>query len=171
LVYDSVPGVGNAFWTSTDRVHWAFHPQPSMAGNITGLAATRAGYVGVGDTGTGNAAVWLSPDGVTWTAVPDQAALHGATMADVRTLDDGSLVVVGGDPNDAFVAWTSADGLAWVRGPAPLSTDGSTLGRPDHPLGWVLASDGHGSSNLSEVLIAVAGGSRAMISPPIRPDP
>jgi hypothetical protein len=171
LVYDAVPGVGNASWTSTDRVHWAFHPQPSMAGTITGLAATRAGYVAVGDTGDGSAAVWLSPDGVTWTAAPDQAALHGATIADVRALDDGSLVAVGSDPSNPFVSWSSTDGLAWVRGPAPVSTDGSTPGRPDHPLGWVLASDGHASSNPSELLIAVAGGWRAMVSPPIPPDP
>lgn len=167
--YGSVPGIGSAFWTSTDRVHWTFHPQPSLGGHIAGLAATRSGYVAVGDTGTGSAAVWLSPDGITWTAAPDQAALHDAAMADVRTLDDGSLVAVGGDPNNAFVAWTSRDGLTWVRGPAALHPNGGPLGRPNHPGNWVLASDGHSSSNPEELLIAVAGGSRAMVSPPITP--
>jgi hypothetical protein len=169
VAYGSVPGIGTAFWTSTDRVHWTFHPQPSLGGHVAGLADTRGGYIAVGDTGTGSAAVWLSRDGATWTAAPDQAALHDATMADVRTLDDGSLVAVGGDPNNAFVAWTSTDGLAWVRAPVPLYSNSGTLGRPSRPLGWVLASDGHSSSNPSELLIAVAGGSRAMVSPPTTP--
>ena len=171
VAYGSVPGLGNAFWTSSDRVHWAFHPQPTMAGTITGLGSLGAGYVAVGDTDEANAAVWLSQDGVTWTAVPDQTALHNATLVGVQSLDDGSLVAVGSDPKNAFVSWTSADGLTWVRGPAPLSIDGSTPDRTGRSLSWVLASDGHASSNPSELLIAVAGGSRAMVSPPIRPEP
>lgn len=169
VAYGSVPGIGNAFWTSADRVHWTFHPQPALVGHIAGLAATRSGYVAVGDTGTGSAAVWLSPDGTTWTATPDQAVLHDATMADVRTLDDGSLVAVGSDPSYAFVAWTSTDGLIWVRGPSALYPNGGSLGRPDHPVNWVLASDGHSSSNPAELVIAGAGGSRAMVSSPITP--
>lgn len=169
VAYGTVPGIGNVFWTSTDRAHWTFHPQPSLGGHIAGLAATRSGYAAVGDTGSGNAAVWLSPDGATWTPAPDQAALHLAAMADVRTLDDGSLVAVGGDPNNAFAAWISPDGLTWVRSPAPLSTNGGPVGHPNQPVNWVLASDGHSSSNPPELLIAVGGGSRAMVSPPITP--
>jgi hypothetical protein len=91
-------------------------------------------------------------------------------MSDVRTLDDGSLVAVGSDPDHAFVAWTSTDGLAWVRGPAPLDSNSGPRARPDLAVNWVLASDGHGSSSPSERLIAVAGGSRAMVSPPTTPD-
>jgi hypothetical protein len=163
----SVPGIGNATWTSALRVHWRFHPEASLVGHIGGLTETSSGYVAVGDTGGGNAAVWLSPDGVTWTPASDQAALHHATMTDVRSVDDGSLVAVGTDPDNAFVTWTPTDGLTWARGPAALSLSGSPLSRPGHPVTWVLASDGHASTNPSELLIAVAGGSRAMVSPPI----
>ena len=167
VAYGSLPGLRNAFWTSAVRVHWTFHPEPSLVGHIAGLAATSSGYVAVGDTGRGNAAVWLSPDGATWTRVPDHATLRDATMVDVRALDDGSLVAVGSDPKNAFVVWTSPDGRTWTRGPAALSPDGSAPGRPVQPVNWVLASDGHASNNPSELLIAVAGGSRAMVSPPM----
>jgi len=169
VAYGSVPGIGDAFWTSTDRVHWSFHPQPKLGGHIAGLAETRSGFVAVGDTSSGSAAVWLSPDGATWTPVLDQAAFHDAGMRDVRTNDDGSMVAVGGDANNAFVAWTSTDGLAWVRAPAPLYANGPSPSRPDHPVHWMLASDGHASSNPAELLISVGGGSRAMVSPPITP--
>ena len=170
VAYGTVPGRGSVFWTSVDRVYWTFHPQPSLGGHVSALAATRGGYVAVGTIGTGGAAVWLSPDGVAWTRVPDQAVFRDATMTDVRTLDDGSLIAVGGDSDNGFVAWTSIDGLAWVPEPAPLSPAGVALRRPDLPVQWVLASDGHASTNPSELLIAVGGGSGAMVSPPTTHD-
>ena len=170
VAYGTVPGTGSAVWVSSDRVHWTFHPQPAIAGHIAGLAGTRDGYAAVGSTGTGSAALWLSPDGATWTPAPDQASLHGADLTDVRTLDDGSLSAVGGDATSAFVAWTSPDGLAWVRSPAPIDPAGGQPGPPDHPVPWALASDGHASTNPSELLVAVGGSSGAMVSPPTTPD-
>lgn len=130
----------------------------------------KPGYVAVGSTPAGNAAVWLSPDGATWTPAPDQSSLDGADMTDVRTLDDGSLAAVGGDSVHGFVAWTSTDGLAWVRSPAPIDPAGGLPGPPDHAVPWALASDGHASTNPSELLVAVGGGSGAMVSPPTTPD-
>jgi hypothetical protein len=175
VAFGSIPGVGNATWTSPDRVHWTFHPQPSLGGTIAGLSTSPGGYVAVGDSGTGSAAVWSSADGATWTPAPDQDALHGSAMTDVARMADGSLVAVGSDTPGAsangFVAWTSTDGVAWQRGPAALGVDGGVLTPAIGPLriDWRLATDGHASTNPSEFLIAVGGGYRAIVSPPTTP--
>jgi hypothetical protein len=169
VAYGTVPGIGSAFWTSADRVHWTFRPQPSLGGHVAGLAATGSGYIAVGTVGTGGGVVWRSQDGVTWTQAPDQASLAGVALADVLALDDGSLVAVGSDADHAFVAWTSTDGLAWNRAPEPVPSNSGPLGRPDHEISWRLASDGHASTNPTELLVAVGGGSRAMVSPPVTP--
>ena len=168
VAYGTVPGVGSAFWTSPNKVTWTFHPQPSLGGHVAGLAATRFGYIAVGTTTAGGAMVWLSQDGETWTRTPDQASFAGGALDDVLALDDGSFVAVGSDAGHAFAAWTSTDGLIWVRAPEPLSLSGP-LGDADPAMAWGLASDGHASTNPSELLVAVAGGSRAMVSPPTTP--
>ena len=168
VAYGTIPGIGGAFWTAADDVHWTFHAQPSLGGHLSGLAATSSGYIAVGTIGTGGGIVWRSSDGITWSQGPDQASFAGVALADVLALDDGSLVVVGSDAEHAFLAWTSSDGQRWSQAPAALDSTSSPLGRPDHPIGWVLASDGHAAAgHPSELLIAVGGGtSRAMVSPP-----
>ena len=159
VAYGSVPGVGTAFWTSTDGTRWAFHPQPSVGGNIVRFTAGGPGYVAVGNTGTPNGAAWTSPDGATWTSVPDAPSFHGAEMSDVAALADGTLVAVGSDLGNHFTAWTSPDGVAWVRASA-ASTPPSGL-ETDFTTGW-LATDG-------TLLVAVAGGPQAWVSPPLSP--
>jgi len=167
VAYGTVPGIGSAFWTSADKVHWTFHPQPTLGGHVAGLAATRSGYIAVGTADNGGATAWMSPDGVNWTRAPDEANFAGAAMSDVLALDDGSLVAVGSDANHAFVAWTSSDGMVWARAPEPLSSTSGLPGPGNRAVQWRLASDGHASTNPSELLVAVEGGSRAMVSPPI----
>jgi len=165
VAFGSVTGVGNATWTSADRIHWTFHPQPSIGGHVVGLTASSGGYVGVGNTGNGGAAAWTSPDGATWIPAPDQPSLHGTTMMEVHTLADGTLVAVGTDAAGVFTTWTSADGSTWTRGPAALY-DGGWL-----PSGRVarlaVATDGGAATNQQETLIAAGGGSRIWVSPPI----
>ncbi|MFI5262786.1 MAG: hypothetical protein ACHQZR_09565, partial [Candidatus Limnocylindrales bacterium] len=165
LAIGFVPGVGNATWTSADRVHWSFHPEPAMRGHVAALVSWRGGYLAVGDTGTGSGAAWTSRDGAAWTPAPDQGALRGASLLDARSLADGTLVAVGADAAGAFTTWTSADGLGWVRGPAALY-DGGWLpsGRVTR---LVLATDGHATTNPPEMLLAAAGGSRIWVSPSI----
>ncbi|MGH2407678.1 MAG: hypothetical protein ACRDF7_06345, partial [Candidatus Limnocylindrales bacterium] len=153
-----------------DGVTWAIHAQPSLGGNVGGFTAGGPGYVAVGASGApAHAVVWTSTDGATWAAVPDQAALHDADMADVAVLADGTLVAVGTaqDPVDhvvRFAAWTSADGFAWQRAegavnsndPGPHLDDSNVTVRE-------LASDGRR-------LVAIGTGTNGVwVSPRVTP--
>jgi hypothetical protein len=123
-----------AVWTSSDGVNWnRVVAGESALGGPGGQAMLRVaaggpGLVAVGfDDATGefdwDAAVWTSPDGVTWTRVPHDEALFGGdrnqVMLGVVTADVG-LVAIGwdrsGEDVDAAV-WTSPDGLTWTRVP------------------------------------------------------
>ena len=79
------------------------------------VVAGGPGYVGVGGLG-GDAAVWVSPDGATWSRVVDEGVLGGRFNEFMRSVvaTDGGLVGVGGDGRDALV-WTSKDGISWSR--------------------------------------------------------
>ena len=77
------------------------------------------GLVAVGESGwprNFDAAVWTSPDGITWSRVPhDEAVFGGARMSSV-TVGGPGLVAVGWDALGAVV-WTSPDGITWSRVP------------------------------------------------------
>jgi hypothetical protein len=94
------------------------------------------GFVAVGDTGVRassgdrDAAVWTSPDGITWSRVPDNDAVFGGDGAQVMesvTVGGPGLVAVGlrfdepGSPGLRPAVWTSSDGVAWT--PAPFDRD------------------------------------------------
>lgn len=100
--------------------------------NMFGVTVGGPGLVAVGATGgwfgVGDAAVWTSVDGITWTRVThDENVFGGAnsqTMWDV-TVGGPGLVAVGHDGHgilddvsdvDAAV-WTSVDGVTWLRVP------------------------------------------------------
>ncbi len=83
------------------------------------MAATGSGFVAAGDdhlVGNWDAAVWFSPDGVTWLRVPHVGPVFGGagnqSMWDVTTVGT-DLVAVGesGGGED----W---DAAAWVRRPS-----------------------------------------------------
>jgi hypothetical protein len=62
------------------------------------------------------AAIWTSPDGLTWTRVPhDDVVLGEAGMQDV-TVGGPGLVAVG-DVESGAAVWTSVDGTIWTRVP------------------------------------------------------
>jgi hypothetical protein len=164
LAFGSVPGLGPAFWTSPDGVAWSLHRGPQVGGNIDRLVAGGPGYVAVGDAGTPNAAVWTSLDGATWTPVPDQDVFHGAAMADVAVLNDGTLVAVGTDEGaigsaSQFVAWTSTDGRIWQRSPKSVCQGEGTC---DGGRVAALATDGRR-------LVAVGTGINDWVSPQLTP--
>jgi hypothetical protein len=82
---------------------------------LSRVVAGGPGYVGVGGL-NGDAAVWVSPDGTTWSRIIDDEVLGGRFhefMQSVVATDSG-LIGVGGDGRDALV-WTSADGTSWSR--------------------------------------------------------
>jgi hypothetical protein len=79
------------------------------------------GYVAVGTAGGTNAAIWQSPDGLTWIRANTVAQSFDGTgsLNSVAALDDG-YVTVGPQgfyyPTEGWVtAWTSPDGVTWDR--------------------------------------------------------
>jgi hypothetical protein len=146
---DTVCEDGNAVvWTSVDGLTWSRVPHdeavfggdgPQWMSAVTvggpGLVAvgrSNNGYEGDADIDgqprEGDAVVWTSVDGLTWSRVPHDEAVFGGVrnqgMLDV-TVGGPGLVAVGSDGGnwwnpvgdmDAAV-WTSVDGLTWSRVP------------------------------------------------------
>ena len=124
-----------AVWTSPDGITWerVAHDEAVFGGarkqvmnSVTvggpGLVAVGS-EASIGADGDGDAAVWTSPDGITWDRVPDGEAVFSGdgyqTMFSVTAAGPG-LVAVGvdarvGDRNTAV--WTSVDGITWSRVP------------------------------------------------------
>lgn len=112
-------------WTSPDGITWSRVPHnEEVFGGETGVAmgSVTAGGPGLVAVGTqwrsadSSAEVWTSPDGITWSRVPDKDALFaGAAMGDVIRAGPG-LVAVGTADDDAAV-WNSPDGIDWTRVP------------------------------------------------------
>ena len=122
-----------AVWASADGLTWWRVPGDEAVFGGAGdqamvmVAAVGPGLVGVGydfSGGDGEATVWTSPDGVTWSRVPADAALFGGVgdqvMVAVAAGGPG-LIAAGydssGGDRDAAV-WVSPDGLVWSRVPA-----------------------------------------------------
>jgi hypothetical protein len=119
-----------AVWTSPDGFTWTRvpHDEEVFGGagfqEILSVAVGGPGLVAVGldeSGGDRDAAVWTSPDGITWSHVRHDEAVLGGTghqnMFGVAVGGQG-LVAVGvdgsGGDRDAAV-WTSPDGFAWTR--------------------------------------------------------
>ncbi len=136
-----------AVWTSPDGVTWTRVPDDEAvfggegSQHMFGVTSGGPGLVAVGEdwtdteSGGGRAAVWTSPDGVTWTRVADDEAVfsvagRNTSMGQVATL--GSTLVATGialDPTGGGahqpLAWSSADGVTWsVMDLAPLFDTG-----------------------------------------------
>jgi hypothetical protein len=163
--------IGNdaAAWSSSDGQAWepaeggsAFVEAPET--RMTAIVATPAGFVAGGWAGItnqpGHARFWTSPDGRSWTRLPDQRAFDDGRVTSIARSATG-LVAVGttGPVGQATgsVAWRSTDGTHWDRVPSSASLsagamNGVTGGGPglvavgtsidsDHALAW-LSSDG-----------------------------
>ena len=107
------------------------------------------GLVAVGFDETGadlDGAVWTSPDGFTWSRVPDDEAVFGGEgFQSMRSVIAGGpgLVAIGvdesgGDPDGAV--WTSPDGITWSRAPH----DETVLGGGDSQVMSSVTSGGPG---------------------------
>jgi len=120
----------SAVWTSVDGITWTRVPHDeAIFGRvgIQGMASVTSGgpglvAVGIDEPnsteamGGARAAVWTSPDGVTWSRVPDDEAIFGGGEGDETHMDDvtaagSGLIAVGS------TVWTSPDGITWTRVP------------------------------------------------------
>ena len=129
-----------AVWTSADGVAWSRvpHVESVFGGNddqeIFAVIAGGPGLVAVGRDGAsyllgsiGNAAVWTSPDGVTWSRVPHKDSVFGKyTDQEMRhVVTRGSGLVASGvwekdraiwaDKERGTIVWASTDGVTWSR--------------------------------------------------------
>jgi len=121
-----------AVWVSADGLAWSRvgHDEAPFGGpgiqEIDGVVVIDGLVVAVGSDESGadgSAAVWTSPDGLTWSRVPHDEAIFGGpgnqVMLAVAAGGPG-LVAVGLEWSaDRAIAavWTSPDGLAWSRVP------------------------------------------------------
>jgi serine/threonine-protein kinase len=127
-----------AVWQSDGSTWTQLGAQPDLVpgGDIAELdmrdvAAWQNGLVAVGEVRTSdgdeNGAVWLSPDGQTWTLVTNEDVFGGSDDQRLQGVAAGDfgIVAVGcsGCRSDAVtpVVWTSVDGQTWTR------TDGDQL--------------------------------------------
>ena len=130
---------GNAdavVWTSPDRATWSRVPhnesvfggdgaQQMFSVTVGGPGLVAVGFDGTLDNEQGNAAVWTSADGFTWSRVPhNEAVFGGAGEQRMLSVSGGGpgLVAVGFDwPADTDLVdaavWTSPDGFTWSRVP------------------------------------------------------
>jgi hypothetical protein len=136
--------VDAAVWTSVDGVTWSRVPDDAAvlggenSQHMASVVAGGPGLVAVGFDGVlgedlphvhwtstflGEAAVWTSVDGTTWSRVSDDAAVFGgASSQQMSSVTAGGpgLVAVGTDGSDSDLrsaVWTSVDGITWSRVP------------------------------------------------------
>ena len=114
-----------AAWRWTPSTGWQpARIEPDAGGAMQAVTATPTGFVAVGlDEHDQGARAWTSPDGLTWTAAPDQPAFHyGQQPVRMQAVAAGpGGLIAGGWRSDAgkgsSVTWTSVDGVTW-QGPA-----------------------------------------------------
>jgi hypothetical protein len=155
-----------AVWTSPDGVTWSRAPHDEVVFGGDGVQVMRAvaasgpglvavgydgpvGHVDVGvsaDISDLDAAVWISPDGISWTRIPpDEVAFGGGSDQAMWSVVAGGpgLVAVGSDAsggNDDAAVWTSPDGVTWSRVP----NDEEVFGGDGDQAMWSVAAGGPG---------------------------
>lgn len=131
---DTEPCV-SAIWVSSDGVAWSrVEDDPFRDHQIFDITARGQGVVAVGSTcqfgspfsgenveGEGVScapAVWVSPDGVTWTKVENDETFGVCTLCDAQfnqVVDAGfGLVATGRGLHDGSAIWISSDGSSWA---------------------------------------------------------
>ena len=128
-------------WSRVPDDPFAFRPMADDT--MHGVTAYGSGFVAVGEAGEAGwrAAVWLSPDGITWSLLPVDVAppeADGASWMMDLVVGGPGLVAVGSETPDQplgahAVIWTSEDGTSWTKIPAAeLGSDD-----PDDPTFWL----------------------------------
>jgi hypothetical protein len=164
---DDLQRDGVGVWVSSDGLSWVRVPIDEsvfFGATVKNVVAGGPGLVAVGHTGPEDdydegspdedrdAAVWVSPDGTSWSRVPHDESLFGGqdrvAMYDI-TVGGPGLVAVGGGDRGAVV-WTSDDGLVWVR-----VTDNESIFSPDQrPVDF----------GVDQVMLSVAAGAHDLVA-------
>ncbi len=141
-------------WRWTEGSGWQrAQVRPGNGGAMRAVLATATGFLAVGLNGHDDGAMsWSSPDGLTWTAAPDQPSFHYGQlpmrMQSIVGWAGGYLA--GGWRSDqakgSAVTWTSADGVTWrpwvwetefsggqITGVAMLGGTAVAVGRTGYP--------------------------------------
>ncbi len=120
-----------AVWVSSDGRNWSEVPHAAVFESIGDtymwdLASDGEAVIAIGDeydeTGMwGQAAVWNSPDGVTWTRFSDETEVFADAAISSITRFRSGFVAVGmvhggllGCTGRSAAVWTSSDGLSWT---------------------------------------------------------
>lgn len=165
-------GIGNArraaVWTSTGGEAWQLLPAANdfAAGTsvreLTAVTVDRDGkLIATGidratDPVDGDAAVFSSTDGKTWSRVPT-TGLGGSgpqTVSRLTRIADGTLVAVGSTLAGAHqgpAVWTSADGMKWQLSPYVPDGSPTLLGVVEQPDGALLTCGSIGSADKPSV--------------------
>ena len=149
---DSGPGGAvAALWFSADlRRYSRSVPQSLPAGGagvrIEDVVATVGGYLAVGGSGTAgrtSGVVWVSDDGLNWTA-RKRVVPEGARSASLRRVlrHENDVVAVGGATNDKgveqpFSAVSSDEGVTWKYSWLPADGAAAVLGLTSSDSGLV----------------------------------
>jgi hypothetical protein len=115
LVSDDAQTARPQIWISVDGQTWTVGSSPASRGSLTGVVEGPGLTVIVGSNETDGTA-YVSTDGVTWEAAPEQTSLAGAELTSV-TYFQGRFLATGqiGGPDRIGGVWHSHDGLAWTR--------------------------------------------------------
>jgi hypothetical protein len=118
-------GNGATAWTSTDAATWQKVTSPVFSASplrLTSITPWKGGFVAGGYRGneffSADAALWVSPDGLTWKQATDSPSFHDARVWGVAAGPAGLVAVGQTGPADTPgppIIWTSKDGLSWSR--------------------------------------------------------
>jgi hypothetical protein len=112
-------------WTSPDGRTWTRRSVPTLGGGadwerMTAVVRTGDGFLAGGSVGPElggrRARLWRSPDGATWTPVPDDPSFAGSEVSALLSDATGTIALgrTGtGQRWTGSVAWSSPDGLHW----------------------------------------------------------
>lgn len=118
---------GAAVWISADGTNWERVESDEFLGDegrplplppmtyMTDVVYGPSGFVAVGAADE-KAAVWLSPNGLTWSRVPRDDVVFGSTESVMRHIVAASFgLVTVGEFEGRIASWGSLDGVTWTR--------------------------------------------------------